>query len=215
MNWRNKQLIRFSKQAAGRHLRRAAGALLCVFLAGCGRADRAMTIEFGEPVEGVQSEVYGQADMQSADADSVQASEKVLYVYVCGAVKEPGVVALPQGSRCNDALEAAGGFAEDAAKEAVNLAELVTDGMQLYFPSREEADASKSAAMEAQAGLVNINTSGVEGLCTLPGIGESKAKAIISYREKNGNFGAAEDIMKVPGIKESAYNQMKDYITVK
>lgn len=181
-------------------------ALLVLFGAGCSDADHAMTL--GEVLEVAESS----EEAQRAEEPAQEAQTSVC-VYVCGAVLRPGVVELSVGSRCNDALEAAGGFAQNAAREAVNLAEPVRDGMQIYFPTIQEQEEQLEAADDA--GLVNINTAGVEGLCTLPGIGEAKAHAIISYREQNGGYEAIEDIMKVPGIKESAYSQIKDLIIVK
>ncbi len=136
-------------------------------------------------------------------------------VYVCGAVEAPGVVFLPQGSRAADALDAAGGFAGDAAEEAVNLAAKVSDGDQLYFPGVEEYSAPEAQGENAGDGLVNINTADSGQLCTLPGIGASRAADIIAYREAHGGFGACEDIMQVPGIKESVYGKISHMITVK
>lgn len=136
-------------------------------------------------------------------------------VYVCGAVKDPGVVFLPDGSRAADALEAAGGFTAEAAEEAVNLAAKVSDGEKLFFPDREEYEAQAEAAEAAASGLVNINTADIMQLCTLPGIGESRAADIIAYREAHGGFATCEDIMQVSGIKESIYNKLSGKITVK
>lgn len=142
-------------------------------------------------------------------------TDREICVYVCGAVAAPGVVFLPDGSRAADALEAAGGFAPEAAEEAVNLAARVSDGEKLFFPSREEYEAQAEAAEEAAAGLVNINTADIAQLCTLPGIGESRAADIIAYREAAGGFAACEDIMQVPGIKGSVYSKISSKITVK
>ena len=136
-------------------------------------------------------------------------------VYVCGAVKDPGVVFLPDGSRAADALEAAGGFTAEAAEEAVNLAAKVSDGEKLFFPDREEYEAQTKSAEAAATGLVNINTSDITQLCTLPGIGESRAADIIAYREAHGSFTTCEDIMQVPGIKESVYSKISGKIAVK
>lgn len=133
-----------------------------------------------------------------------------IYVYVCGAVNCPGVVALPEGSRAEAALEAAGGLREDAKAEWVNLAARVADGDRLYFPTVEETE--EAEAGEEDDGLVNINTADEAALCTLSGIGESRARDILRYREENGPFKTGEDIMKVPGIKTSVYNRIKDRI---
>lgn len=148
-------------------------------------------------------------------SESLQSSEQEICVYVCGAVEIPGVVFLSDGSRVADALEAAGGFAEDAAQEAVNLAAKVSDGEKLYFPTREEYVPQAQQEEAAAAGLVNINTADVSQLCTLPGIGESRAADIIAYREAHGSFAACEDIMQVSGIKESVYSKISGKITVK
>lgn len=134
-------------------------------------------------------------------------------VYVCGAVETPGIVFLPEGSRAADALEAAGGFNSHAAVDAVNLAAKISDGEKLYFPDCEEYRAQAEKQASASAGLVNINTADAAQLCTLPGIGESRAADIIAYREAHGGFASCEDIMNVSGIKESVYNKISDKIT--
>ncbi len=194
--------------------------LVCLCGSGCSNTDHAITFSVGESLAenefvsslaAVQSESGGGV---SESQEALQEAEREICVYVCGAVNNPGVVVLPLGSRCNDALEAVGGFAENAALEAVNLAEYLTDGEKIFFPTRDEYEAAKEAEESSQSGLVNINSAGLESLCTLPGIGEAKAKAIIAYREANGTFTAIEDIMLVPGIKESAYSQIHDLITV-
>ena len=104
---------------------------------------------------------------------------------------------------------------QDADRESVNLAELVCDGMQIYFPTVQEAEEQEAVTEAAETGLVDINSAGVEQLCSLPGIGEAKARAIVFYREQNGAFASVEAIMQVPGIKESAYSQIKDLVIAK
>ena len=144
-----------------------------------------------------------------------ETEEMHILVHVCGAVVNPGVVELPLGSRAEDALLAAGGFAEDASRDYVNLAGYVNDGEKLYFPTREEVTAGLQAQAAEDDGLVNINTADVAALCTLPGIGEARARDIIAYRETHGDFKSCEDIMKVSGIKTSVYNKLSDKIKVK
>ena len=198
-------------------------ALLC-----CGCGDKGTAILIGEtkeaadvPAEGEQeaSRASGQAGTAAQSAASgetaSEARDTMIRVYVCGAVANPGVVEIPQGSRVEDALEAAGGFGAEAGREAVNLADWVSDGQKLYFPKEGEAVEESQAQSDSASGLVNINTADAAALCTLPGIGESRAQDIISYREANGGFGACEDIMKVSGIKTAAYEKIKDKITVK
>ena len=211
--------------------------LLCLssgLLTGCGVEDKALTItplslsdadenvgeKFGADAHG---EVTGEDGAGSTLEPEVSAdgSQEELYVHVCGAVLLPGVVKLPVGSRAGDALEAVGGFAEGADTDYVNLAARLEDGQQLYFPTKEEAEVfrqaqqlAEEALQQAQKGIVNINTADVALLCTLPGIGEARARAIIDYREQHGAFEKPEDIMQVPGIKESAYAKLCDKITV-
>ena len=126
----------------------------------------------------------------------------------------PGVVEIAEGSRAEEALRLAGGMTQEADPFYVNLAETVTDGQKLYFPTTEEAERLETAAKAAEEGLVNINTASEEELCTLPGIGASRAADIVRYREKNGSFQTKEDIMKVSGIKQNAYDKLCDKITV-
>lgn len=66
----------------------------------------------------------------------------------------------------------------------------------------------------AQESKIDLNTADETLLCTLPGIGESRAKSIIAYRQENGPFRSPEDVMNVSGIKEAAYEKIKDYIMV-
>ena len=147
-------------------------------------------------------------------AEAEEAAPQMVYVYVCGEVQEPGVVEVPEGSRAEEALRLAGGMTEQADPFYVNLAETVTDGQKLYFPTTEEAEKLEASVKAAEEGLVNINTASAEELCTLPGIGASRAADIVRYREQNGAFQAKEDIMKVSGIKQNAYDRLCDKITV-
>ena len=140
-------------------------------------------------------------------------------VHVCGCVQTPGVYYLPKGARIHDAIEQAGGMTEAADSQYVNLAKEAEDGVQIYIPSLEETAEGflppvQESQQQASDGLVNINTASVEELKTLPGIGTVKAEAIVAYRESQGAFRSAEEIMNVAGIKESAYEKIKDYIRV-
>ena len=187
------------------------GILLCAFLSGC-TGDDVLTIVSEEETAGEDN----QAKEETGDAfaeQGIDGQECFLYVHVCGAVKEPGVVALKAGSRAEDALLAAGGFLEEADQNYVNLAAPVEDGEKLYFPTVQEAAELADETEALKKGLVNINTADAQELCTLPGIGSARAGDIIAYREKNGGFERIEDIMKVSGIKESAFEKLKDKIT--
>ncbi len=142
--------------------------------------------------------------------------DDLVAVYVCGAVACPGVYYISGDSIKEEALEAAGGYADGAATTYVNLAEPVISGEQIYFPYEEELSANYSPVnkMEEDSDKVNINTATAEELMTLPGIGESKADSIIEYRETHGGFQCIEEITNIPGIKDGIYNNIKDYIVV-
>lgn len=150
----------------------------------------------------------------TADTEKEEATSETYFVYVCGEVLSPGVYELPKNARIFEAVEAAGGMKDTASERAVNLAEPITDGLQIYVPSKEEAQVLIEQQQEKEAGLININTASSSELQTLPGIGESRAEAILDYREKNGGFTTIEDIMNVSGIKTSLFEKIKEYITV-
>ena len=172
-------------------------------------------------------------------SDASLEEAKTLVVHICGAVSAPGVYELPAGSRIIDAVEAGGGFLPEADEACCNLAEEIVDGCQIYIMTKTESCADgqtekkagiqtspdsdmqttdrnvrSNSAPALENGLVNLNTADVAALMTLPGIGESRAKAIISYREQHGAFAQIEDIMKISGIKQAAFSKIKDKITV-
>ena len=164
---------------------------------------------------------------------------ETIYVDICGAVTSPGVYELPYGSRVFQAIEKAGGYLPEAAASYLNRAKGLSDGQQIYVPTQEEVNSQVLAVTqdgtEASSGndtdngtgqeasgedtgteqKIDLNTADVSQLTTLTGVGESKALAIIAYREENGPFTSAEDIMNVPGIKEGTYEKIKDKIAIK
>lgn len=156
--------------------------------------------------------VFGTEWEPDTEAVTGTAAEENCFVYVCGAVQHPGVYELSPGSRIYEAVEAAGGFQEDADELAVNLAERVTDGSQICIP--KEGENSTSPEGTAADDLVNLNTATKSQLMTLPGIGEVRAEAILAYRESVGKFSCTEDVMKVSGIKNSLFEQIRMLIKV-
>lgn len=201
-------VCRRQRGSAFRRGRMVAVLLSCIFLsaglAGC-KTDRALTLEIWEKgAEGTEGIARDGEDGKTEEMD------QMICVHVCGAVTDPGLKELPAGSRAWDALEAAGGFTEEADESYVNLAGFLTDGQKLYFPTREEA---KAQAGETSA-LIDLNQADEERLCTLPGIGSSRAKAIVKYRKEHGGFQSVEELLSVPGIKEGLYDQIRDLVTV-
>ncbi len=199
----------------------AAGILYCLF----GRGGTTVSIEAelsGEITKAADDEPEREMNgTLSADETDSETGEELssIFVYVCGEVNSPGVYELPAGSRLYEAVEAAGGFTEDADDRVHNLALPLKDGTQVTIYSRFEAETLPAALRygasgDNGSGLVNINTASKTELMTLPGIGEAKAEDIIRYRENNGDFKTIEDIMKVSGIKDSGFQKIKDRITV-
>lgn len=152
---------------------------------------------------------------------------EAFYVHVCGAVRREGVYRLEAPARVVDALEAAGGLTEEAAGTYLNQAESLWDGMQIYVPTRQEleemqgktgmvSETSGTPGMSEgeDTGRIDLNRADKSTLMTLPGIGESKAEAILQYRKDNGAFRQPEDLMKVPGIKEGTYEKIKHLVQI-
>lgn len=159
-----------------------------------------------------------ETDPSAADPEpDAEKDTQLICVHVCGAVQNPGVYYLDPGSRVHQAVEMAGGLLNEAADSFINLAGPVSDGEQIYIPTRQEAESMSSASgkeEETSDGLVNINTAGIAELTTLTGIGESKAEAIIAYRENVAPFSEISDIVNVSGIGESVFEKIKDSIKV-
>ena len=198
----------------------------------CGKDELSVsTVKESEETTETTTEELTETTMEATAETPVETSQdEKVSVYVCGAVQQEGVYTLDADSRIQDALDMAGGYSEDAAHGVINLAEKLTDGMQIYFPTEQEISetgglpngtekdnwvASRGSDGEQDSTLVNINTADAETLKTLPGIGDSKAKDIISYRDSNGPFGDVQDIKNVSGIGESTFEKLKPYITVK
>lgn len=152
-------------------------------------------------------------DEEGVSSDETEIPETI-FVHVCGKVKAPGVYELPVGSRIYEAIEAAGGTTADAAADSLNQAQLLTDGEQLYVPSKEEVEIQNADGTVSSDGRININKASKEELMTLSGIGEAKADAIIRYREQQGGFKSIEEIMEIEGIKEGVFHKIENQITV-
>ena len=169
---------------------------------------------------GADADDGGEVAAEEAETEA-ESEEDTVVVDVSGAVVNPCVVELPAGSRVQDAIEAAGGLTEDADISSLNRATVLTDGQKVHVPAVgeevEEEDTSSAASTDSSStssALVNINTADADELDTLPGIGPVLAQAIIDDREANGSFTSIEDIMRVSGIGEAKYANIKDLICV-
>jgi len=182
-------------------------------------------IKIQERIIQEEGQPFDQGPLEEDSTIMQETEEAVFFVYICGAVQNPGVYELTEGSRIFEAVSLAGGFREDACEEYVNQAREVTDAMKIYIPTMSEIENGvfheeegktdiEVQAEKEESSLININTADKERLLTLPGIGESRAEAIIEHRESNGRFTKIEDIMQVSGIKEGAFAKIKDKICV-
>ena len=140
----------------------------------------------------------------------------VCFVYICGAVENPGVYEVPAGSRICDVAAFAGGLREDAAMEEANLAEKISDEQKIRILTKEEAaEVQNECSKETDSsGRINLNTATAEELMTLPGAGKAKADSILAYRMEHGGFKATDEIMNISGIKQGVFEKIKDRITV-
>ncbi len=150
-----------------------------------------------------------------------------IFVYVSGQVVIPDVNELPAGSIVKHAIDAAGGFTPNANTSVVNLAQRLTDGIQVHVPSVDEAVSASNPVIRgpqfsSQQGIVsddgatgrmiNINTATSDQLETLPGIGPTLAQRIIDFRQDHGPFNSPGEIMNVSGIGAGTFNNLKDLI---
>ncbi len=210
--------------------RKAIAVLLFVTLSGffhsCATGEEeqdGLVVESGEQTESQHKTDDSQEETEKQDSEET----KPICVFVTGCVVSPGVYEVSPGTRIYEVLELAGGFTAEADTTFLNLAEYVRDGQKLVIYSLDQTAGMTSVLQDdaqfqtgTQSGaqsisqMVNLNTADKSELMTLPGIGEAKAEAIIRYRTEQGKFSSIEDVMKIPGIKEAAFEKMKHLITV-
>ena len=167
----------------------------------------------------------------SGQPESDGMSQSEIRVYICGQICNPGVYTLEEDSRICDVIQKAGGLKQEASETYLNQAQRLEDGMKIYVPSKEEAKTLRDPTQELSGisgqvtggagdstengttqGKVNINRADKAELMTLTGIGETKAEAILSYRETNRGFQSLEELKQVEGIKDGTFQKIKDQI---
>lgn len=131
----------------------------------------------------------------------------ILVVQVSGAVRAPGVVEVPAGSRGMAAVEQAGGMLDEADLTSVNLAAPVVDGQHLHVRAVGETATAGDASTEC----VDIRVADANQLQTLPGIGPALAQRIIDHRTNN-HLTKAEDVRAVSGIGAKTFERFKDQL---
>ena len=163
---------------------------------------------------------------ESEQANPAQSESAALFVHVGGSVANPGLYELAGDARVQQAVDAAGGFAEDAAVDALNLARQIQDGEQIIVPSMQQvtgsgapvsSDSGAPAASSGGAfvnGKVDINTATVDQLQQLNGVGPALAQRIVADRQANGPFKTVEDLKRVSGIGDKKYASLADSICV-
>ena len=142
--------------------------------------------------------------------------DEKIFVDVKGAVKHPGVFETTKDKRVKDLIEEAGGLLDDADTSTLNLSQREKDQMVIYVLKHGEKpkQISDGGSSSSNTDVININTANKEQLMKISGVGKTKAEAIISYREKNGDFKKKEDITKVRGIGKATFEKIKDKIEV-
>lgn len=142
--------------------------------------------------------------------------KRLIYIHLAGNVGKPGLYEIEEGSRLNDLIIPGQITDMNTLDRYFNRAQLLSDGEKIYIPFPEELVGDREeprfyTAPEEQ-GKININTASLGDLVNLPGIGETKARDIIDFREKNGKFKIIDDIMMVKGIGTATFERIKDLI---
>ena len=155
-------------------------------------------------------------ETNNKDEKTEDKHDEKIFVDVKGAVKHPGVFETTKDKRVKDLIEEAGGLLDDADTSTLNLSQKVKDQMVIYVLKHGEKpkQISDGSTSSANGDVININTANKEQLMKISGVGKTKAEAIISYREKNGDFKKKEDITKVHGIGKATFEKIKDKIEV-
>lgn len=137
-----------------------------------------------------------------------------LVVHVAGAVRQPGLYELAEGSRVSDAVARAGGATAKADTAAVNLAAPLADGIQVLIPSRVAGAAGAAAGSDGAPGRrVSLSSATLADLDALPGIGPVTAQKILDYRAQHGGFSSVDDLDAISGIGPARIEQLRDLVT--
>lgn len=188
--------------------------LLSAILAGCNSGKNSVSL----------------AEESQEITSTIEETSGDIFVYVTGAVKNPGVYCVGADSRIYQVLEQAGGMTKNAQTDYLNLADKVYDGQKIQVMTKKEFKQQNNVSSEStkaeenvsdnsggeasQEGKVNINSATALQLTSLPGIGTVKAEAIVAYREENGSFSSIEDIKNVSGIGDATFTNIESMITV-
>lgn len=192
----------------------------------------------------IEADVVNSQTSLKDESNSVSSEQQDIYVHVTGKVKYPNVYRLTPESHVIDAIKAAGGVVGDADLENINLAQKLTDGVQIYIAAKGKIPPPVTSILRGGStsnevinsekpesgfgarpagpvklktpgqGTVNINTAGLEELQRLPGIGPSMAKRIVDYRTQNGGFKAVDELDEVNGIGPAKLGRIRPFVTL-
>lgn len=123
-------------------------------------------------------------------------------VSISGGVNNPGIYKVNKGDTLGYLISLAGGLKDSADASTYNINTILENNSSYYIGEINEENKEK----------ISINNANIALLDTLPGIGSVLAKRIVSYRNSDGGFEYLEELMKVSGIGESLFNQIKDLI---
>ena len=154
---------------------------------------------------------------------------QTIKIHIYGEVHYNGIIELNEGARIDDAIKIAGGLTDKADISKVNLAYILSDGQKLYIPKQTVGVAPQGDPQiiteqngegiiennKTKSEKININTATQTELETLSGIGPSLALKIIEYRDENGKFKNKEELKNVPGIGDSKYSQLEEFVEIK
>ncbi len=166
-------------------------------------------VEKGVSIRGEAASSY---EEDTGRVSGAEEGDSLIYVHVCGCVRHPGLYSFKEGDRIDAAIRAAGGFTSEADQKSVNLARTLEDGSQIRVLS--DGGGSEGTSGSGDDPRIDLNQADKNQLMTLSGIGESRALAIIAYRDAHGSFSSVEELKKVDGIGEGIYQKIKDLIKV-
>ena len=144
--------------------------------------------------------------------DNSNTTSGTLSCSISGEVKRSGTYVLEENTTLEELITVAGGLTTNADDCAFDTTYVLEDKASFYIAPKY--DHSDVCSMEPIA-KVNINQDDEEGLQTVKGIGSTVAKAIVNYRETNGQFKRIEDLKKVSGIGNATFEKIKDYVRLR
>lgn len=175
-----------------------------------------------------KADIAEDAQAQQGGEGGGPAAPPTIFVHVSGEVGNPGLYEVEAGSRVAAAVQAAGGFTDEAHADSVNLARTLEDGEQIVVARKTgdgeavgadsgwgaAAGGASSGSPGASPALVNINLASEPELMSLPGVGEATAAKIVADRQANGSFKTVDDLKRVSGIGDKKFEALSGLICV-